>query len=138
MLDMVDELRLEHSSILISFGNLANLDLSCRDDRQYLLSLKSTLLDHLRRENDSIYPKLLDAAKNDAALKHTVNRYMGDLVRITTILVLFLEKYSKDDADESSFKREYSRLGTILHALFRIEEEVIFNEYLNITFGWVA
>lgn len=137
-MDMIDELRLEHSSILISFGNLANLDFSSQEDRQYLLSVKSTLLDHLRRENDSIYPKLLEAASNDAILKYTVDRYMGDLVRITTILILFLEKYSKHDTDASSFKREHNRLGTILHALFRIEEEVIFNEYLDITFGRVA
>ncbi len=137
MLDLIDELSTEHSDLCISFGNLERLDISSEESHQELQSLKASLLAHLRRENEELYPELREMAFNNLQLQRTLDWFIRDLARISAVLILFLDKYS-EGGSSLAFKRDFNRLNKIINALIKQEERLIYTEYQNASIGKVA
>ncbi len=131
MLNLIDQLRLEHTELSTSFGSLRDVDISSEEGRGRLKSIKSLLLSHLRRENEELYPKLREVATNDQKLGRTIEWFTRDTARITAVLILFFDQYA-DGGDKIAFMRDFKRLGTILNALIEQEEKFIFDEYSDI------
>jgi len=137
LLNLIDELSTEHSDLCISFGNLERLDISSEESHKEIQSLKASLLAHLRRENEELYPQLREMAFNNLQLQRTLDWFTRDLARISAVLILFLDKYS-DGGPPLAFKRDFSRLNKILNALIKQEERLIYTEYQNASIGKVA
>ena len=128
MSDLIAELRMEHLDLSVSFGNLKNVDIASEEGRRELQIIKATLLSHLRKENEQLYPKLREAAFNNLKLQETIDWFTRDTARILAVLILFLDKYASG-GPRMAFRRDYNRLNTILNALISQEEKIIYEEY---------
>ncbi len=137
MIDLIDELRLEHTELSTSFGSLRDINISSEEDRKHLKSIKSSLLSHLRKENEELYPKLRETAANNQKLHRTIEWFTRDTARIAAVLILFLDQYA-EGGDRIAFMRDFKRLSTILNALIKQEEKLIFDGYSDIDIGRVA
>lgn len=137
MLDLIDELSAEHSDLSISFGNLERLDITSEESHKEFQSIKSSLLAHLRKENEELYPQLREISFNNLQLQRTLDWFMRDLARISAVLILFLDTYA-DGGSPLAFRRDFKRLNKILNALIKQEERIIYTEYQNASIGKVA
>ncbi|MCL6473364.1 MAG: hemerythrin domain-containing protein [Firmicutes bacterium] len=137
MLNLIDQLRLEHTELSTSFGSLRDIDISTAEGREKLKSIKVTLLAHLRRDNEELYPKLREVASNDQKLQRTIEWFTRDTARISAVLILFLDQYA-DGGSKIAFMRDFKRLNTILNALIKQEEQLILDELDDTILGMVA
>jgi len=128
--NLIDELRTEHLDLSVSFGNLRNVDLDSEESRSEFKFLKKTLLEHLRKENEELYPKLREAAFNNIQLQRTIEWFTRDVARTVAVLILFLDTYAEGGI-KVAYMRDFNRLNTILNALIKQEETIIYEEFLS-------
>lgn len=128
MSNLIDELKIEHQDLAVSFGNLKNVNVESEEGRQELRAVKSALIDHLRKENEELYPKLRDTAFNNLQLQRTLDWFTRDIARISAVIFLFLDTYC-EGGSHLTFRRDFNRLNTILNALIDQEEKVVYDEY---------
>ncbi|MEW5705680.1 MAG: hypothetical protein AB1743_02620 [Actinomycetota bacterium] len=137
MPNLINELRMEHLDLSVSFGNLKHLVAAPESGWRELQSVKAAILAHVGKENQELYPKLREAAFNNLRLQRILDWFTRENARISAALVEFLDKYSKGGSP-FAFRRDFNRLDTIFNALIRQEEAVLFNEYLDISLDTVA
>lgn len=137
MAHLINELKVEHTSLIDSFNGIKSIDITSEESSKQLQSIKSDLLEHLRKENEMLYIKMREVAFNNLQLQHTLDLFSRDIARLSTVIIQFLDKYS-GGGSSLAFRRDFNRLSVILEAYVRREEEIIFNEFLNSPLGKVA
>jgi len=137
MSNIINELKAEHAHLDHLFVKIEHLDVSSKEASEQLQAVKLAVLNHLKKENQTIYPKLREAAFNNLRLQRKLDLFARDTVRLSTIFIQFIDKYSEGGSN-LDFKRDFSRLSKILSAFAKREEEVIFSEYLDMKLDEVA
>jgi len=128
MSDLIHELESEHASLVDSFNKIKRLDINSEGAAGQLQSIKADLLAHIKKENATIYPKLREASFNNLRLQQVLDLFARDIVRLATVFIQFLDKYSQGGLQQD-FDRDVNRLAKIINAFAAREEEVIFKEY---------
>jgi len=127
---LTDDLKKDHAEIAALLEQLKDRRTSHQEAHKILISARSTLLKHLRKEDAHLYPLLNTAAQKDAALKKTLDFYMKDMEQITRSAETFFDAYTKKDAELNiEFAVAFGKLFADLSRRLRSEESTIYREY---------
>lgn len=114
MSNFVEELKKEHAVIIATFKEIKSLGINSKEGQKMLISAKDTLLAHLKKEDDQLYPVLNKAAERDFNLSRTLEIFAKDMEGVSKTALEFFEKYSEGGSG-SEFAENFGRLSATLN-----------------------
>ena len=132
MSKLIDELKEEHTTITTTLNKVEKIGAFSKKGQDVLLSAKSALLSHLKKEDEQLYPVLHESAKKDTALKRTLDMFAKDMEEISKSVLEFFDKYSEGGSG-MEFAKDYGRFFAALSSRIRREEDILYAKYNEIT-----
>lgn len=131
MTGLIQELKEQHLHVL-SILQLAKINgFATLETRELLRSARTTLLDHLRKEDLELYPVLHTAAKKNPAVKETMDTFARDMAETSKVAIGFFKKWDQGGTDHD-LSKEFGLLQAKLVSRIRREEEILFPLYEQI------
>lgn len=131
MTGLIQELKEQHLHLL-SILQLAKINgFATLETRELLRSARTTLLDHLRKEDLELYPVLHTAAKKNPAVKETLDTFARDMAETSKVAIGFFKKWDQGGTDHD-LSKEFGLLQAKLVSRIRREEEILFPLYEQI------
>jgi hypothetical protein len=127
VLNLLEELRREHISIVETINNIEKLGIYTSEGVSELLYAKRDFLAHLKREDEELYPNLREMSKYNREFKKKLDHLTKNIEEVTQFVLQFFDEYSAGGAD-IRFKSDCERLYSILRARI-LNEELLFEEY---------
>ena len=124
---LIRELRKEHGEIfelMEAFKKGRGIDGSGWKEK--LFSARKLFLDHLKKEDELLYPRLREKWAGDRTMENIIGKYIDDMKKISAETLAFLDRYNTADQSGSDFMRDYASLTVGLKARMREEEENLF------------
>ena len=131
MVNIVEELKQEHASIVEALDQVRKLGVGTQEGKNILYSAKNGLLAHLEKEDKKLYPVLRKEAGSNDALKSTLDTFASEMDRISQTALRFFEKY-QDGGSGLEFAQELGTLFATLGTRIRREENILFEEFRKI------
>ena len=128
MSPLVRELKSEHSQLLQIFNEVKNVGLQSVAGKDKLVSAKDIFINHLNKEDESLYPVLEEKAKGDSKLMSLLETFAKDMSEITKHTLDFFEKY-KGDGFGAGFENDFTELYGEISGRIRKEESILYEEY---------
>lgn len=128
MTALIAELKKEHSKIVAALNEVKKLGIRSKEGQAKLQSVQESLLAHLRKEDEQLYPALKKGAEQNKDLKNTLDLFAIDMENVSKVALEFYDKYSEGTLDEE-FAREFEKLFEAINSRIRHEEEVLYDEY---------
>ncbi len=128
MSKLIDEFMNDHSIITEMLENVKILGINSKEGQKVLMDAKMGLLDHLKKEDDYLYPKLQEAAKSDSGLQITLDLFATNMDTVSQVALDFFDKYSKGGSG-LEFAKDLGHLIGSLKARMRKEETGIYLKY---------
>lgn len=125
---LIEEFKKEHSEIMATLKDVKKLGIHSEEGRSKLMSAKKYLLEHLRKENEQLYPVLRKAAKHNKNLRNELDIFAIDPEYVSRVVLEFFDKYSGGAIDKD-FQINFESLYASLNARIRNEEEALYREY---------
>ena len=125
---LIEELKLDHAQLSDLFRKIVHLGITSEEGRKTLHDAKATLLAHLKKEDDELYPVLWKTAKDNQNLKLKLESLANDLGNVTRTISAFFEKYA-DGEHETDFKTDFQKIYLVLSKRINSEERELFPEY---------
>ena len=128
MSELIDELKHEHAVIADTLNKVRDLGVGSKEDQEKLLAAKAGLLAHLKKEDERLYPVLIEEAKKDGSLQHTLDAFANDMQTISKGALEFFAKYAKGGSG-MEFAKDFGRLFATISQRIRKEENIIYARY---------
>jgi hypothetical protein len=128
---LIEEFKKEHSEIIAILKEVKKLGIHSEEGRSRLMSAKEYLLEHLRKENEQLYPVLRKKAEHNGILKDELDMFAMDPEYVSRVVLEFFDKYFGGVTDED-FQINFESLIAALNARIRNEEESLYQEYEEI------
>ncbi|ULA62587.1 MAG: Hemerythrin domain-containing protein [Nitrospira sp.] len=131
MAELIQELK-EHHTHLLSILQLAKINgVATLETRELLRSARTTLLDHLRKEDVELYPVLRTAAIKDPAIQDMLETFANDMAETSKVAIGFFKKWDQGETDHD-LSKEFGLLQAKLVSRIRREEELLYPLYEQI------
>ncbi|ODS32128.1 MAG: hypothetical protein SCARUB_02730 [Candidatus Scalindua rubra] len=128
---LIEELKKEHLEIVAALNEAKKLGILSKEGQTKLLSAKASLLAHLKKEDEQLYPALMKEAENNKGVKNTLDLFAIDMENVSKVVLEFFDKYSGGVLGEE-FQREFESLFVALSTRIRNEEDALYDEYEKI------
>lgn len=128
MSKLIDELKNDHEKILEIVAKIMKLGITSKEGQDILSAAKIKLLEHLKKEDERLYPALFKASENNKDLKWTLDTFANDMKSISKTAIDFFEKYAKGGSSVEFF-RDFGRFVGLLKVRIPKEEKYIYAEY---------
>ncbi len=128
---LIEELKKEHSEIVAALNEIKELGILSGEGQAKLLSLKVSLLSHLKKEDEQFYPLLRKEAKNNKNLQYTLDLFPAYMEEMSRAVNEFFNKYPEGILDEE-LSHEFESLFIALDARIRKERDLLFTEFEKI------
>ena len=128
MSQLVDTLKAEHANIVKMLTRVGELGVNTDEGRKTLHSAKTGLLSHLGREDDHLYPALVEAAKHDPVIQDALDVFLEDMKGVSAAALAFFEKVENGGGGDA-LADDFSHLVEVLAQRIRKEEAVIYEMY---------
>lgn len=129
--NLIEELKRDHSLIIVMLNRAKDMGIYSKDIRSTILSIREDLLQHLSREDISLYPVLRKAAENDKDLQGTIDFFVKDMEIVAKTALEFFEKYLRG-APNIELAIDFGRLLGYLQIRIMREENVLYPAYEKI------
>ena len=131
MKTIIEELKDEHSVLVETLQAVKRFGISTPKGKEYLINAKNTLLGHLRKEDDKLYPILRNQAKEDEALNDLLNDFARDMETVSVLALSFFNKYEHSETN-MEFAKDFGILYAALGNRIRKEESILYEAYNKI------
>lgn len=129
MADFIRELTEEHKVLLDMLeGFKRGQGITGKEWKEKLFAAKELFIEHLKKEDESLYPELLSASELDPDLEKTVQEFIDDMRRISAMTLAFLDKYHENSGG-TAFIRDFAELEINLKKRISQEEMVLYPQY---------
>ncbi len=128
MSELIKELKSEHLEIIDALKEVKEFGILTFKGQAKLMSVKAILLEHLKKEDEKLYPFFYKIAEQDKKLKDTLELFAADLENLSRIVIEFFNTFSNGDLD-TKFVDEFEDLFVALCKRMRYEEFLLFDEY---------
>jgi len=125
---LVYELKKDHEAVLGLLEKLRSANIDSKEAQGCLLSIKTALLTHLRKEDTQLYPVLKRAAEKDGNLKQTLNMFAQDMDTVSKTALEFVDKYAHG-GDKFSFARDLGKITIAVKTRISKEENILYNKF---------
>jgi len=129
--DLISKLKYEHNILIDALENIKKLGINSQEAQNKLLSVKTLLLNHLKKEDTELYIVLRKEAETNYELLKILDLFAKDMEEISKFAFLFFSKYFHGDTT-NSFSDDFDKLFTAIEVRIKKEENVLFSEYLKI------
>jgi hypothetical protein len=131
MSELIEEFKVEHSKILALLNEVKKLGIHSEEGRSRLISAKESLVEHLNKENEQLYPVLRKEAEHNKTLQNELDIFAIEPEYLTRVVLEFFDDYSGGAIDKD-FQINFESLYAALNARIRNEEEALYEEYEKI------
>ena len=128
---LIDEFKREHAEILAILKDVKRLGIHSEEGRSKLMSAKGHLLEHLKKENEQLYPDLKKEAEDNKTLQDELDIFAIDPEYLSRVAIEFFDRYS-GGATEKDSEINFESLYAAINARIRNEEETLYQEYEEI------
>ena len=128
MSDLIQTLKAEHRNIGSILGRVQELGIHTEAGRKALLSAKTGLLAHLEREDERLYPPLMEAAEDDEIIRDALEFFTDNIADLAKAALAFFDKYETSD-HQAEFAADFDGLVGALTKRIQKEESVIYRMY---------
>ena len=128
---LIDEFKKDHSEIIDTLKEIKELGVLSEEGQAKLISAKESLLEHLRKEDELLYPVLKKEAEHNEKLKELLDVFAKDMENVSRVVMDFFDKYSEDVID-SAVTDEFEHLFAAFRNRIRHEEDILYEEYEKI------
>ena len=128
MSTLVESLKIQHLAILNMLTEVGQLGIGTKEGQAKLLAAKTTLIAHLQREDQALYPALRKASESNESLQETLTLFAKDMERITTQVIHFFEQYAQGGSG-MTFAQDFGVLSAMLQTRISREEGILYQEY---------
>ncbi len=128
---LIDEFKKEHSEIIDTLKEIKELGVLSEEGQAKLISAKESLLEHLKKEDELLYPVLRKEAEHNEKLKELLDVFAKDMENVSRVVMDFFDKYSEDVID-SAVTDEFEHLFAAFRNRIRHEEDILYEEHEKI------
>jgi hemerythrin superfamily protein len=128
MTDLITELKNEHIFIVETLHKAKDLLITTKDGQNTLRFAKKFFLEHLKKEDEKLYPVLKEAAKEDIELKQILDKFIKEMDIVSKVTIDFFDTYS-NGGDGEKFAADFARFFIKLSRRIKNEEEIIYKKY---------
>lgn len=128
---LIDEFKKDHSEIIDTLKEIKELGVLSEGGQAKLISAKESLLEHLRKEDELLYPVLKKEAEHNEKLKELLDVFAKDMENVSRVVMDFFDKYSEDVID-SAVTDEFEHLFAAFRNRIRHEEDILYEEHEKI------
>jgi hypothetical protein len=125
---LIGELKREHSEILAILSEIEGLNILSKEGQVKLMSVKTSLLEHLKKEDVKLYPALYKEAEHNNSLKNALDLFAMDMEDVSRVALAFFDKYSRGVLGKE-LQGEFERLIVALRNRIKNEEDILYEEY---------
>ena len=125
---LIEELRREHSEILAILSEVEGLDILSKEGQSKTMSVKTILLEHLKKEDVKFYPVLYKEAEHNKNLKNILDLFVMDMENVSRVALEFFDKNSRGVLGKE-LQEEFESLFVTLRTRIRNEEDLLYEEY---------
>ena len=131
MSPLIEELRREHSEILAILSEVEGLGILSKEGQSKTMSVKTILLEHLKKEDVEFYPALYKVVEHNNNLKNTLDLFAMDMENVSRIALEFFDKYSRGVLGKE-LQEEFESLIVALRNRIKNEEDILYLEHEKI------
>ncbi len=128
MSKLVEELKKDHALLAETLKKVKEFGIASSKGQDTLLAAKNSLLAHLKKEDDRLYPVLNKAAENDANLKQYIETFAKDMDEISKIALDFFDKYATGGSG-LEFAGNFGKFFALLSHRISKEEVILYKKY---------
>lgn len=128
---LINEFKKDHTKILDTLKEIKELGVLSEEGQAKLISAKESLLEHLRKEDELLYPVLRKEAEHNEKLKELLDVFAKDMENVSRVVMDFFDKYSEDVID-SAVTDEFEHLFAAFRNRIRHEEDILYEEHEKI------
>ncbi len=128
---LIERFKREHSKIIAMLKEVKRLGVLSKEGQSRLMSVKESLLEHLKSEDELLYPVLRKEAEQNKELKNVLKLFAMDPEYVSRVVSEFFDKYSGGNIDEG-FPVNFESLFAAINARIRNEEESLYQEFETI------
>lgn len=133
MSNLVEELTKEHQEISQLLGRIIELGVASAQAQSLLMAARETLLNHLKKEDELLYPILRAAAQSNEDLQRTLDSFAQDMGEITQFALDYFQRHEADEAQAvqhgDEFMHETGRLLGVLRTRILREETILYPQF---------
>ncbi len=125
---LIDEFKKDHSEIIDTLKEIKELGVLSEEGQAKLISVKESLLKHLKKEDELLYPVLHKEAEQNEKLKELLDVFAKDMENVSRVVMDFFDKYSEEVID-STVTEEFEHLFAAFRNRIRHEEDLLYEEH---------
>ena len=125
---LIEEFKREHSEIIEALKEVKELDIHTKKGKARLMSVKASLLEHLKEEDGKFYPALWKEAEHNKKLKEALEVFANDLENASRFVLEFFDRCDKGFLG-ANLSRDFETLFTVIRYRMENEENILYGEY---------
>ena len=128
---LIEGFKKDHSEIIDTLKEVKELGILSEEGQAKLRSAKESLLEHLKKEDERLYPVLKKEAEHNKKLKEILDVFAVDMENVSKVVLEFFDKYSEEVID-SAVQGEFENLFAAFRNRIRNEEDILYEEHEKI------
>jgi len=128
---LIEGFKREHSGIIEALREVEAHGILTKEGQAKLMSVKETLLGHLKEEDEKFYPILRKKAEQNKKLKEELDVFAKDLESVSKVVSGFFDRYDKGVLS-AGLLTDFETLFMVLRNRMRNEENFLYGEYEKI------
>ena len=129
MSKFITELKLEHCQLLKMLESFKKgQGIVGREWKESLFAARELFLAHLKKEDEQLYPLMLDASVTNPDLERTLHVFTEDMKRVSAMTIRFLDKYNTVSGG-TNFIQDFAEVEINLRNRIEQEESTLYPEY---------
>ncbi len=125
---LIEGFKKEHSEIVDALQEVKELGILTKEGQAKLMSVKTSLLEHLKEEDEKFYPVLRKEAEQNKKLKEELDIFAKDFESVSKVVSEFFDKFDKGVLG-SRLLWDFETLIMVLRNRIMNEEIFLYGEY---------
>ena len=121
----------EHVAIMDFLSSAVTLDIRSKAGQERMREAKNLILEHLKSEDEVLYPKLKKSSGEKLSLKRLLEVFAKEMNELAPEVLAFFKEYEANPKSEGLFPELYKLIG-MLRVRIYAEENTFIKEYENI------
>ena len=125
---LIEEFEKEHFEIIEALKEVKELGVLTKEGQGKLMSIKATLLKHLKEEDERFYPVLRKEAEQNKKLEEVLEVFANDLESASRFVFGFFDRCDKGFPG-ANLSGDFEILFMVIRERMRNEENFLYDEY---------
>ncbi len=125
---LIKEFKSEHSKIIKALSEVKEFGILTKEGQAKFMSVKATLIEHFKKEDERFYPVLLREAELNKKLKEGLEVFEKDLESVSRVVLGFIDGIDKGALSVSLLKDFETIFKVLLNRMWN-EENYLYVEY---------